>query len=236
MRQVAPFVLVLLLSVTPAAAQEAPAPHHDGREDDACRDGCIGIGVTPGDTPELEAPGGHGCLPGGGSDERGGCPGANGGGAAAAPSGAAAAASGDAAAPPPVPPRVDEVPCPAIDPPAIGRDPRYAGLTGLDTYLWASPQSAQTTTGNVRGYATTCTVTPVEWTWTTGDGGTYTRTRHGGPHPDNPVTHLYRRKDLYELTLTVRWQLRTNFGALSTVTRTHREPYRVYEVVSEPRP
>jgi hypothetical protein len=227
-------VLVVLLAL-PALAAPPPQRQDGGRQGDA-----VGLGVTRGDTPEVEAPGGHGCDPRARSGDRGQCPGADDATDASAASGTGrAAVAGAAAAPsaaPPAPPRPDEVTCPAVDAPAIGRDPRYDGLTGLDTYLWASPQQAQTGTGSVRGYATTCTVTPVEWTWTTGDGGTYTRSRHGAPHPDNPVTHLYRRKDLYELTLTVRWKVSTNFGDLAARTRTHREPYRVYEVVSEPRP
>ena len=104
-------------------------------------------------------------------------------------------------------------------------------MTGLETYLWAAPQSAQTASTAIRGYPVSCTVTPARWTWETGDGGSYTRDHPGGPHPDHAAEHVYETKDDYTLTLTVDWEARTTYGS-GTVSRRSSMPYRVFEVRS----
>lgn len=140
------------------------------------------------------------------------------------------AGGGDAPAPPP---SVEEAlaTCPTPAEPVIGRNPDPEGLTGLETYLWAQAQEAQTASGAVRGYAVRCTVTPVRWTWDSGDGASYTRERPGGPHPDHAAEHVYETKGEYTQTLTVVWQARTAYGS-GTVTRRSSVAYKVIEVRS----
>lgn len=133
----------------------------------------------------------------------------------------------------PPPPTLDEAlaTCPAPGPPVLGRNPDPEGVTGLETYLWAEPQSAQSGRAQVRGHPVACTLTPVRWTWTSGDGATYTRTRPGGPHPDNPAGHVYETKGDYTMTLTVDWQADTSLGT-ATLSRTTERDYHVFEVRS----
>ncbi len=135
--------------------------------------------------------------------------------------------------PPPRPPSRDEVVaiCPDLGDPEIGRNPRRRGLTGLDTWLWAESQESVRAGATIRGYRVRCGLTPQRWTWETGDGASYSADRPGGPHPDNPVTHMYERKADYTLRLTVEWRRETSFGT-SILTRTTEEPYRVIEVRS----
>ena len=140
-----------------------------------------------------------------------------------------------APSPPPPPPTAAEAlaSCPAIVAPGIGHDPYRRGLTGMDTYLWASAQAAASSSASIRGYPVSCTVAPVAWRFTTGDGGVYDADRHGGPYPDHAATHVYRRHNApgedYEITVTVTWQRSTNYGS-DVRTATASKPYHVVEV------
>lgn len=161
----------------------------------------------------------------------------------APPSGAAGGSGGEAvtggspeeaAAPPPPPPTAAEAIATCPEPPRseIHRNPIHRGLTGLDTWLWSGPIDPLVSRTEIRGYPVSCVATPHRWEWHTGDGGFYAVTTAGGPHPDNPVTHLYETKNpLYVLQLDVRWQLVTNYGS-ARVTATAMEPYTVIEVRS----
>lgn len=104
-------------------------------------------------------------------------------------------------------------------------------MTGLETYLWAAAQAPLTGSSSIRGYAVVCTATPVEWRWTTGDGGRYAATTPGAPHPGQAATHLYETKGAYTLALDVVWTLDTNYGRGGLV-RSASTPYRVVEVRS----
>lgn len=134
---------------------------------------------------------------------------------------------------PPPPPSHDEAlaTCPPPPEPVLGRDPDPEGVTGMDTYLWAQPQDAMSSTTSVRGYPVACTITPMTWTWRTGDGGSYTRNRPGGPHPDNPADHVYETKGDYQMSLTVAWRATTTYGS-AALTRTTTQPYTVFEIRS----
>lgn len=138
----------------------------------------------------------------------------------------------DEPAPPP-PPTPDEAlaACPVPAAPAIGRDPDPEGITGLETYLWAEPHTGESTRTEVRGYAVECALTPVQWTWETGDGATYTRSQPGGPHPDHAAEHVYETKGDYTMTLTVTWEAVTTYGSAS-LTRSAHADYHVFEVRS----
>lgn len=133
----------------------------------------------------------------------------------------------------PAPPSLAEAvaTCPALPAPVIGRNPQAEGVTGLETYLWAAAHPPASSTATIRGYPVTCTITPVRWTWTSGDGAAYTRGRPGGPHPDHPVEHVYETKGDYELGLSVVWRQTTSHGTTETVAR-HSELYHVFEVRS----
>ncbi|HVL99058.1 MAG TPA: hypothetical protein VM324_07185, partial [Egibacteraceae bacterium] len=143
------------------------------------------------------------------------------------------AGGGGGAGAPPAPPSLAEAlaTCPRPGQPVLGRNPDPEGVTGMEVYLWAEAQEAMSSTGAVRGYEVRCTVTPMRWTWRTGDGGTYTRERPGGPHPDNPAEHVYETKGDYEMSLTVTWRMSTNFGS-TEVRRTTTVPYHVIEIRS----
>lgn len=146
-----------------------------------------------------------------------------------------------AEAPPPPPPTAAEVEallCPdsAVPASTIGRDPAGEGLTGLETRLWASPVTPISAAGDIRGYPVTCTMTPYEWSWDTGDGGYYTRGHHGGPHPDHAAEHVYETRNEpdedYALTLTVRWRKIGSAALDRIVFTTHTEGYHVIEIRS----
>ena len=133
---------------------------------------------------------------------------------------------------PPTHPEIVAVVCPAPPPATLGRDPAGEGVTGLETYLWASPASSISASGSIRGYPVTCTLTPTSWTFTTGDGATYTTQQHGAPHPGHAATHIYETVGDYTLGLTVTWTRTTSAGA-DDFTQTHTEPYHVYEIRSD---
>ncbi len=102
-------------------------------------------------------------------------------------------------------------------------------MTGLDTWLWAVTPAGASINTTIRGYPVTCSVSPVGWTWESGDGSTYRRDHAGAPHPMESVTHLYETKGDYDLTLRVDWRLETNYGS-ATLPVTHTERYHVFEV------
>ncbi len=103
----------------------------------------------------------------------------------------------------------------------------------MAVYLWAQAQAqaAMSSATTIRGYAVSCTLTPTQWTWETGDGATYTSDRPGGPHPDHPAEHVYETKGDYDQRLTVTWRATTSAGT-TTLTRTTTEPYHVFEIRS----
>lgn len=150
-----------------------------------------------------------------------------------------AGASGQPAPPPPPPPTPGEAlaTCPQPPSPQMGVNPQQRGITGLPTYLWAGPAGPVTGGGTVRGYAIGCAVEPVRWTFTTGDGARYIRSRPGGPAPDHVVEHVYDTRNKpdedYILTLTVTWRRSTGVGG-DTVTTSDSRPYHVVEVRSAP--
>lgn len=133
---------------------------------------------------------------------------------------------------PPPPPTPEEISCPEPDQPSIGHDPYVDGLTGLMTYLWASPHAPKTSTGVIRGYPVSCTITAEEWVFETGDGGRYTSGSPGGPHPDHAAAHMYETKGDYTLTVTVRWRQETNYGGKPPVRASASKAYKVAEIRS----
>lgn len=133
---------------------------------------------------------------------------------------------------PPPPPAPEEISCPAPDQPTIGHDPYVDGLTGLMTYLWASPHAPKTSTGVIRGYPVSCTITAEHWEFNTGDGGHYTSGTPGGPHPDHAAEHMYETKGDYTVTVTVRWRQETNYGGKPPVQASASKPYKVAEIRS----
>ena len=165
-------------------------------------------------------------------------PAATGGGTSTSTTTSTTAGAGSGLAPPPPPPPPPTpaealATCPPTAAPDIGHDPYRRGLTGMETYLWASAQGPASSSATIRGYPVTCTVTPVRWRFTTGDGGAYVADRYGGPHPDHAATHVYRTPNEpgedYELTVTVTWERSTNYGD-DVVTEQAAKPYHVVEV------
>ena len=148
---------------------------------------------------------------------------------------------GDAPAPPPPPPPPTAAEilasCPAPPAPALGVNPVQRGVTGLETYLWASPAEPLSTGGTIRGYAVGCRLEPVRWTFSTGDGATYSSDHAGGPAPDHVAAHVYDARNEpgedYTIDLTVTWRRITNVSA-DTVTVSDSRPYHVVEVRSAP--
>lgn len=147
----------------------------------------------------------------------------------------------DAPAPPPPPTHaeiVSEV-CPAPSPARVGHNPREYGITGMDTWLWsAGDNSPRSAAGTIRGYAVTCALTAVEFTFDTNDTNaaryghprTYSSSVPGSESETTEVKHFWETKGTYRLELIVTWQRVTSVGA-DTVTRTAVADYPVKEIV-----
>ncbi len=134
---------------------------------------------------------------------------------------------GDGVADAPAPPTAAEVVaiCPPLPAPQIGHNPHQYGITGMETWLWdASAPIAQTTTGTIRSYAVSCTLTPTTWTFDTGDphaaryghARTYTSTSPGTEAETTEVRHLWEVTGTYTLTLTTTWERTTAVGGTPT--------------------
>jgi hypothetical protein len=130
--------------------------------------------------------------------------------------------------------------CPtsSIPLPRIGHNPRHWGITGVHTWLWddTDPRPVSTS-GSIRGYAITCTLTPTTWTFDTGDPHaerfghprTYTSRSAGHEGEDTDVQHLWEVKGTFALAVTVTWDRTTTAGA-DRPTRTATTSYQVKEI------
>lgn len=126
--------------------------------------------------------------------------------------------------PPPTHPEIVALLCADATIPAarIGHNPRDYGITGFHTWLWDATQPAPaTTSGTIRGYAVSCTLTPTTWTFDIGDphaeryghDRTHTASEPGSEDESTPVQHFWEVKGTYTLTLDVTWQRTTTAGA-----------------------
>ena len=133
--------------------------------------------------------------------------------------------------PPPPPPTLDEAitTCPALPAPRLYRNPDHEGVTGMDTWLWAEHHAPLSSSGSIRGHRVTCRAVPESWTWHTGDGAGYTRSRPGSEPPHHAAEHVYERKGAYTQRLVVRWRMETTQG-VTTTTRESSRAYRVVEI------
>lgn len=110
-------------------------------------------------------------------------------------------------------------------------NPGARGVTGLETYLWSNAQSPLSGSTSIRGYPVTCTATPYEWTWSTGDGSGYTTAHSGAPPPGHALAHTYDTTASYTVSLEVSWHLVTNYGSGGAV-GSGSTPYDVIEIRS----
>jgi hypothetical protein len=123
--------------------------------------------------------------------------------------------------------------CPHPQPAVIHHNPVVEGVTGVETWLWAThpdqPTFAATT---LNGHPVTCQLRATRYEWTTGDGGRYVTDHPGGDPPAHAVAHTYQRKSPdYVLVLTVTWTRTTNTHGSDTFTITTHTPYQVVEII-----
>jgi hypothetical protein len=115
------------------------------------------------------------------------------------------AAPPEAPPPPPAPPTVEEIvaatPIPA---PEITVNPSGRGLTGLESWLWASNPSTVGTSVSLRGWTVTGSLSIGGWVWETGDGGHYQTDGPGTPQAP-AVRHVYETKGTWPVSLEVSW-------------------------------
>jgi hypothetical protein len=196
--------MLLLVAVTPARAQASGPPP------DVDRKRICTVAETDQDryrceTPETVLVEGEGCV------------------------------SGDDRSCPPARPTRREVLgiCPHPEPAVIHHNPVVEGVTGVETWLWAShPDQPTFTATTVNGHPVTCQVRATRYEWTTGDGGRYVTDHPGGDPPAHAVAHTYQRKSPdYVLVLTVTWTRTTNTHGSDTFTITTRTPYQVVEII-----
>jgi PKD domain len=119
-------------------------------------------------------------------------------------------AGGPAAPPPPPPPPtpaevVAATPFPAE---SIHHNPCYVGLTGLQSWLWATVGAgvvpAIAATVQIRGYTVEVAARPVSYRWDLGDGGARLGSVSGTDQTPS-VDYIYQTKGRYTVTLTVSW-------------------------------
>jgi hypothetical protein len=143
--------------------------------------------------------------------------------------------SGDDRSCPPARPTRREVlgVCPHPQPAVIHHNPVVEGVTGVETWLWAShPDQPTYTATTLNGHPVTCQVRATRYEWTTGDGGRYVTDHPGGDPPAHAVAHTYQRKSPdYVLVLTVTWTRTTNTHGSDTFTLTTHTPYQVVEII-----
>jgi hypothetical protein len=145
-----------------------------------------------------------------------------------------------AAVPPPAPPTREELIASAPIPrPVIGRNPTGRGLTGLESWFWASGGTTVEASVTLRGWTVTGTLGAGTLTWDTGDGGRY-QTAEPGTAQAPAVAHMYERKGTWPVTVDVSWSgsyTISGFGTSFTVdglttTGTASVDYEVIEVRS----
>ncbi len=110
--------------------------------------------------------------------------------------------------PPPLPepPTIGEIwNAAAIPTPTLSTSPITDGVTGLETWLWATgPDTITVTTAPLDGYVVTGTATRTGYTWDFDDGPVQTSTT-GGSEAEPAARHTYETKGPYTLRVTSTW-------------------------------
>lgn len=108
-------------------------------------------------------------------------------------------------APIPAPPTLEEIldrtPIPQAQ---IVASPSARGLTGLESWFWAVDPGDVDALATIRGWTASGSVSPTNWSWVTGDGGTYTSSGPGSAE-DPAVRHTYETTDVWPVRLQVSW-------------------------------
>lgn len=93
--------------------------------------------------------------------------------------------------------------------------PCYAGLTGLNSGLWATvnggPIPPITAKATIRGYTVSVTAHPVAYHWDMGNGNVMLGTS-AGSQDDPSIDYMYQESGTYTLSLTVTWTGTYTFG------------------------
>jgi hypothetical protein len=107
--------------------------------------------------------------------------------------------------PPPAPPTFEElVAATPIPAPEITANPSGRGLTGLESWFWASNLRTVNTSVSLRGWTVTGALAIGGWVWDTGDGGRY-ETDGPGTAEAPAVRHVYETKGRWPVSLEVSW-------------------------------
>lgn len=114
--------------------------------------------------------------------------------------------------PPPPPPSPAEVLADTPFPQArVETNPSTLGLTQLPTWFSVAGVGGQiSATVTIRGYTVVTTADPVSFAWFFGDGGSATGSGAGSATVPS-VTHTYKEKGRYEVTVQVSWAGRYSF-------------------------
>lgn len=115
---------------------------------------------------------------------------------------------GGAPGPPPdvpAPPTIGEIWSRAALPaPTLGLSPVGQGVTGLETWIWATSDETLALSLTIRGYTVTGTARLAGWQFATGDGTVVERAAGGAPNRP-ALRHAYERIGAYDLGVTARW-------------------------------
>ncbi|GGF55562.1 hypothetical protein GCM10011519_31830 [Marmoricola endophyticus] len=100
--------------------------------------------------------------------------------------------------------------------------PANKTLVNFDTIFYTRSQGFQRTVV-LLGQTITLDISPVSYTWSPGDGSSFTTSSPGGPYPDKTVIHRYRKAHVtVRHHVTVSWgaRFRVNGGAWAPVSGT----------------
>jgi len=106
----------------------------------------------------------------------------------------------------PEPPTIGEIwNATNIPTPSLSTSPITDGVTGLETWLWATgPDTITVTTAPLNGYTVTGTATRTGYTFDFDDGPIQTSTT-GGSEAEPAARHTYETKGPYTLAVTSTW-------------------------------
>jgi len=107
----------------------------------------------------------------------------------------------------PEPPTIGEIwNAAAIAQPTLAASPTDVGVTGLETWLWATgPDTVTVATPALNGYVVTGTATRVGYTFDFGDGPVQS-SETGGTEADPAARHTYETKGTYRVTVASVWE------------------------------
>lgn len=105
-----------------------------------------------------------------------------------------------------------------IDAGSINVDPaRDVVLVNKPVYFSASARSYRDDV-TVLGVPVQLYLTPVLYTWSPGDGQTFSSEDPGGPWPTGSQTHIYQRAGGYEPQVTTHWQVEISLDGAAWIT------------------